>query len=121
MRQNPEKTLEEDPVVRLRRIRNASAKRFPTTRELADYLSAKWSQMGETAETHETAMTPLEEIHAIKNGISQKFKTSAAYGEYLRKKYPGANPAPESPCAGRTVAKSGKRPAARRRGVAVQA
>ena len=32
----------DDPIARIRRIRDASAKRFATTRELADYLSKKW-------------------------------------------------------------------------------
>lgn len=36
-------------------------------------------------------MDPLEEIRAIREEISREFKTVSAYGEYLRKKYPGAS------------------------------
>ena len=66
-------------------------------------------------------MGPLEEIRAIREEISREFKSLHDLGEYLRKNHP-AKSVPESPRkARRTPAKPAKRPASRRRKVAVHA
>ncbi|MCL2701101.1 MAG: hypothetical protein FWE88_05350 [Phycisphaerae bacterium] len=62
-------------------------------------------------------MDPLEEIRAIREEISRKFKTAEAYGDYLQKIYP-LNPPPEPPRKGRRVSTKTAahgRPALRRR------
>ena len=40
-------------------------------------------------------MDPIEELRAIRAELSRKFPTAKALGDYLRAKYPGANPTPE--------------------------
>jgi len=60
-------------------------------------------------------MEPLEEIRAIREEISRKYKTVEAYGDHLRSVYP-LNPPPEPLRKGRrasTKAKATARPAMR--------
>ena len=62
-------------------------------------------------------MDPLEEIRAIREEISRKFKSVEAYGEYLQRMYP-MNPPPEPQRKGgrnSTKSKANARPAARHR------
>jgi len=39
-------------------------------------------------------MDPIEEIRAVREELSREFPTARALGDYLRAKYPGANPSP---------------------------
>ena len=64
-------------------------------------------------------MDPIEEIRAIRAKLNRRFKTAHELGEYLRKKYPIANPSPEwqlpLPKSRRPMAKTAKRTTTRRR------
>jgi len=73
-------------------------------------------------------MDPLEEVRAIREELDREFPTLHEYYEHLRKKYPNSRPAnwsPESQSPAkksrRTVAKTAKRSAPRRRKAAAHA
>ena len=72
---------------------------------------------GDTMKKNYADMEPLEEIRAIREEISRKFKTVEAYGDYLQKMYP-MNPPPEPQRKNRrssTKTKASGRPALRHR------
>jgi len=63
-------------------------------------------------------MDPIEEIRAIREELSRRFKTPSALCEYARKHYPAANPPLEPRRKSRqtsTKAKANTRPTLRQR------
>jgi len=60
-------------------------------------------------------MDPIEEIRAIRKELIREFPTAKALGDYLRKKFAGANPPPEPPRKGRKNFDEGKNQCTARR------
>jgi len=73
-------------------------------------------------------MDPIEEVRAVREKISREFPTVKAYCDYLRAKYPAANPpAPQEPLrkdrrsSEKVKARPNARPAMRQRKAAAHA